>query len=221
MKIIGHRGARGLAAENTIASIQAALDAGVDGIEIDVRVTADDIVILCHDPHLIDKTGRKHFVETTNYSKLQSIKPDISTIAEAMDAVQGRCELLVEIKSRVKLTEVILASRVKLAHGFPIESLSFASFDFKVLKALQKEMSEATLVVNEKWSGVRATHRARKLGTTRISMNQRWLWRGFLRAMHHRGFQLSPYTVNNPRQASRWQSYLYAVITDRPDLFKL
>ena len=49
MKVIGHRGAAGLALENTLESIHAAIKAGVDAIEFDVRLTSDGHFVLCHD----------------------------------------------------------------------------------------------------------------------------------------------------------------------------
>lgn len=50
--IIGHRGARGLFPENTMAGFAAALALGVDAIELDVGMTADGAVIVSHDPAL-------------------------------------------------------------------------------------------------------------------------------------------------------------------------
>ena len=58
MKIVGHRGARHLAPENTISAIKKALDLAVDEIEIDVRVTKDGHVILHHDPIIRTKDGQ-------------------------------------------------------------------------------------------------------------------------------------------------------------------
>lgn len=51
--IEGHRGARGLVVENTLASFAAAYDAGVTGVELDVRLTADGRVVVWHDPVLL------------------------------------------------------------------------------------------------------------------------------------------------------------------------
>ena len=53
--VIGHRGAAGLAPENTLDGIEAALAAGADAVEIDVRVTDDGAPILLHDETL-DRT---------------------------------------------------------------------------------------------------------------------------------------------------------------------
>ncbi len=58
MDIEGHRGARGLVVENTLPSITAALDAGVTGIEIDVRMTADGQLVVWHDPILLPEKCR-------------------------------------------------------------------------------------------------------------------------------------------------------------------
>lgn len=48
----GHRGARGLAPENTLAGFRAALAVGVATLELDLGVTADDVLVVLHDPHL-------------------------------------------------------------------------------------------------------------------------------------------------------------------------
>jgi len=56
MLIFGHRGARGHAPENTMASFQTALDMGADGIELDVQMTKDGRVVVCHD-HSIERTS--------------------------------------------------------------------------------------------------------------------------------------------------------------------
>lgn len=61
--IQGHRGARGLAPENTMAAFRAALAAGVNTIESDMAVTRDEVLVMAHDPRLNpalvrDATGR-------------------------------------------------------------------------------------------------------------------------------------------------------------------
>ncbi|MDP2332358.1 MAG: glycerophosphodiester phosphodiesterase [Reyranella sp.] len=48
----GHRGARGLAPENTLAGFKVALDLGVSTLETDLAVTRDDVVVISHDPLL-------------------------------------------------------------------------------------------------------------------------------------------------------------------------
>lgn len=50
MIIIGHRGAAGLAPENTIGSFKKAIELGVDGIEMDLRINSDGQIVVVHDP---------------------------------------------------------------------------------------------------------------------------------------------------------------------------
>lgn len=50
----GHRGARGLDAENTLPSFEAAFDCGVTSVETDLHLSRDGVVVLCHDPRLPD-----------------------------------------------------------------------------------------------------------------------------------------------------------------------
>jgi glycerophosphoryl diester phosphodiesterase len=52
IELHGHRGARGLFPENTLAGFAGALAIGVDALELDVAVTADDVVVVTHDPRL-------------------------------------------------------------------------------------------------------------------------------------------------------------------------
>ena len=52
IELHGHRGARGLFPENTLAGFAGALAIGVDVLELDVAVTADDVVVVTHDPRL-------------------------------------------------------------------------------------------------------------------------------------------------------------------------
>lgn len=62
----GHRGARGLAPENTLAAFERALELGVTTLELDTVVTKDDVVVVSHDPTLnpnITRDGAGRFVE--------------------------------------------------------------------------------------------------------------------------------------------------------------
>ena len=61
----GHRGARGLLAENTLPSFALALQAGVSTLELDVVVTRDDVLVISHDPALnpdITRDAQGHFL---------------------------------------------------------------------------------------------------------------------------------------------------------------
>jgi len=71
MLIIGHRGAGGLAPENTIRSFQLAKDYGVDLLECDLRRTKDDQIVLCHDANLQRTHGLRLRIKDLTLAQLR------------------------------------------------------------------------------------------------------------------------------------------------------
>lgn len=221
MKIVGHRGARGLAPENTIASIQKAIQHAAAEIEVDLRVTKDGVVVLHHDPSLHDPAGGTLLIRDTTYAKLKQHKPDLPTFAELLSAVGQRVPLYLEVKPAVPVAPIVKIVRTQLKDGWPKKNLILASKSQKTLHALHEALPSLTTIVIEPWSGVRATYRARQLGTKNISMNHWFLWSGYIRAVKRSGYYLYAYTLNDPVRARRLQRYgLDAVVTDFPDRFQ-
>ncbi len=220
MQIIGHRGAKGLAPENTLASFKKALAHHADQLEFDLRLTRDDVVVVHHDPYLTDQSGVKLVLNTHTYAELQQHKSDLLTFDALLAALDPSVHLLVEIKPHEPTVAIIARIRQELDAGRLASTVSIGSFDQSILRAMHAAFPELEMVVIESWSGVRASIRARQVGTKRLSMRATWLWRGFLRGMHAKGYQISPYTMNDPKRARRWQPYVYGVITDYPDRFE-
>jgi len=194
MEIIGHRGAKGLAPENTEKAIRKALKCGVDMIEVDLRVHGGQI-ILSHDQTM----------ETEKYT----------TLEDALILVDGRAGINLEIKE-----EQVLDLLEDALIGYKGEIL-ISSFEFRILQKTKKLFPEIPLAVLEKWSGVRAVAEATLLGTNRVHINQQWLWSGFVRSMKHRGFKLYAYTVNSTDRAEELESWgIDGIFTDYPSLFQ-
>lgn len=101
MKIIGHRGAAGLALENTIQSIKAAVDAGVDAIEFDVRLTSDGQFVVIHDQTLSRVSQHHHIVKDMDSQYIADIilnnGEQLPTLAQAIDAA-GKIPVIIETK---------------------------------------------------------------------------------------------------------------------------
>jgi len=220
MKIIGHRGARGLAPENTLVALEKAIDYDVDEVEFDVRVTSDNVVVLHHDKALMDASGALFDIDQHSLAELRLHKPDLALLMDAITTINHRVPMLIEIKPGVNIKPVIAVIKTCLQVGWQPQEMIFGSFSYKILRQLHTTLPEIPTVVIERWSGIRAQYRARQLNTKLISINQRWLWWGFIRAMSSSGYDLYAYTLNDPVKARRWAKYgLAGVVTDYPDLF--
>lgn len=220
MKIIGHRGARGLSPENTIAGIEKAIEHGVDEIELDARITKDGVAVLHHDPAVRDPSGQELTIRHATYTELLRHKPDLAALDMAIRVIAHRCPVIIEIKPGEDPKKIERIIRYYLAKGWRLHEFRVASFSLPILQYMHETFPHLPLIVNERWSSIRARYKCEKVGTKRVSMQQWWLWRGFLKAMKRSGYQISPYTVNNPKRARKWHPYIYGIITDRPDLFE-
>lgn len=220
MKIIGHRGAHGLAPENTIISLEKAIKHHVDEIEFDVRVTKDGYAILHHDEDLVDPNGNHLKISETKLSELVAHKPDLALLEEAIKAINRRAGLLIEVKPGVNVKPIVTVIEKFLQSGWKTDEITFCSFNYEILEKLKKSFPEVSFMIVERWSGVRATHYARKLGTKLISINHHVLWWGFIKSMNSAGYELYTYTLNDTAKARKWAKYgLAGVITDYPDQF--
>lgn len=108
-EIIAHKGASGTAPENTMVAFQKALDLGVDMIELDVRHTKDEEIVVFHDSTLDRTTNGRGLVEDMTLAEIKELDagswfhPDfegekVPTLKEVLDLVDGRCKVLIEIK---------------------------------------------------------------------------------------------------------------------------
>lgn len=216
MLIIGHRGARGLAPENTKASLQKALEHMVDAVEFDIRVTSDAVPVLCHNKKLRDASGNSLSLANHDFEELKNHKPDLLTLEEALETFAAKTALYIEVKSGEP--ERPIAQVIK---KYRHHKLFIGSKSQKTLRELHRLLPDIPKIVIEPWSGLKAVRRAREVDTRILSMYRWVLWFGFISAMKRRGYELYAYTLNDPKKARRWKKYgLAGVVTDFPDRFK-
>jgi glycerophosphoryl diester phosphodiesterase len=220
MIIIGHRGARGLAPENTLASFYKAIEHKVAMIEFDVRVTKDKVPVLHHDD-AIRLNGTTALISSNSLHELQQIKPDLATLSDGMHAIGARAKVYVEVKPNEDIEPIVTVLKGFIGGTYVPEDVYLASKDQGTLLALHDALPQQPTIVIESWSGVRGSRRARQLDTKHIAMNQLWLWSGFIQAFKRNGYNLYAYTLNNAGKSQRWEKAgLAGVITDFPDRFK-
>jgi glycerophosphoryl diester phosphodiesterase len=227
MQIVGHRGAKGLAPENTLEGFEIAIQNGVDQIETDIRISKDGKAVIVHDKYFT--TGEKELLKVLDATlpQLREHHEGMVTLEETIAFIDRRVRLMLEVKRRVDTAPVVEIVQSFLDRGWQPSDFMFASFDFKVLQDLQKAFPHIELVVLEAWSSIRAVSRARRLKTTYLSMDQSYLWWGVVRnlAKRYKLFtypdQHLPFIRTNPLRPKRWEKYgLHGVITDYPDLFR-
>lgn len=221
--IVGHRGAKGIAPENTLEGFEVAIQQGVDMIETDVRISKDGHAVIVHDEHLSSEEKEQLKVIDATLPELKQHYDAIVTLEETIQFVDRRVRLMIEVKRRVETKPVVAIVSAFLEKGWKPSHFMFASFDFQVLKKLQTAFPEIELVVLEEWSSIRATSRARRLGTRYLSMDQSYLWWGVVRGLSKR-YKLFCYPYKHLRSESDalrplgWVKYgLYGIITDYPD----
>jgi len=101
---IGHRGAKAYAPENTIVSFEKALELGVDMIELDVRITKDKYPVVIHDNQLTRLSRKFRRVSGLTLAEIRKIRvkktEKVPTLAEALEALDGRAGLNIDLKAR-------------------------------------------------------------------------------------------------------------------------
>src|SRR5947208_14930169 len=94
VRVIAHRGASARAPENTPAAFRAALEDGADGVELDARLTADDVVVVMHDDDLARTTNGTGRVSEMSFEQLRALlvggSERIPTLEEVLALVGGR-----------------------------------------------------------------------------------------------------------------------------------
>lgn len=136
MLIYGHRGAPADAPENTLGGFRRALAVGADGVEFDVRATADGVPVVLHDRDLARTTGIAGAVAERSLADLRALPLDpdraVPTLGETLALVAGRARLDLELKQAGIEAEVL--RRLRAA---PPSDWAISSFDWGILRAVR------------------------------------------------------------------------------------
>lgn len=99
--VVAHRGYSARHPENTVAACRAAILAGADLVEADVRFSAEGTLFCFHDPDLQRLTGRAVEVKNCTDADLRALRYDgaaPAALADIVAEVRGRCGLLIDVK---------------------------------------------------------------------------------------------------------------------------
>ena len=142
MIIIGHRGATSVAFENTLSSFQKALQIGVDMIELDIYVTRDYHLVVCHDNYLQRLLDISKFVHELTLAELQSYRlpndETIPTLSQVIKLVNKKIPINIEVKTQSHNVVPILSHTLNnfLTQGWKSVHFLVSSYDLSFLSKL-------------------------------------------------------------------------------------
>lgn len=172
MKIIGHRGAAGLALENTLESIKAALRLPLYAIEIDVRRTADSELILLHDHHTGHVSNKTLIAQQSTLAELQELTlhngERIPTLEEALKLIGTKTRIMLDLKSSGMVEELL-----HLLEKYPKAKVLFSGRQYDDVVTLHKARPDIPFLVQHHYDPMEVIHRARRMDAAGIVLN---LW---------------------------------------------
>lgn len=99
--VVGHRGIPTLELENTLPSIERAIEFGADIVEVDIQRTRDNVLILSHDENIRRTFSIDVNLRERSWEELKGVKKDSYSLArleDAFEVVGGRAGMFVEVK---------------------------------------------------------------------------------------------------------------------------
>ncbi len=236
--IVGHRGFRVRYPENTLVSFQAAVDAGVQMVELDIHLTNDNELIVIHDDQLDRTTTGTGPVSKHSLVELKKLDAGswfdarftgepIPTLAQVLRALGGQVLVNIEIKSAMGKSpyepgqiEKALLDLLKREDAF--STVLISSFDPEMIETIHR--LNATLpiaLISETAHGEETVRFCQELDVFSFHPNFRCLNPGLITGLHDAGIHVFPYTVNTESDFKHMiQLKVDGVITDDPVLFK-
>ena len=147
--VTGHRGGAGYGNENTISCIRRSLDKGVKSLEIDVHLTSDSRVVVCHDETVDATTNGKGKISEMTFEQLRALRivdkngnetdETIAELCEILELVDGKSHLLLEIKNKDDYVGALERAVVNEINRFKAHNwVTIQSFGDKTLETIHQ-----------------------------------------------------------------------------------
>ena len=223
--VIGHRGAMGHALENTIESVEKAIDLKVDGIEIDVFKSKSGELIVYHDPSLSRLSNSTAFIEKISLDSIKKIELigglSIPTLNEVIDIIPEKIFLNIELKGEntaYETNKIIIKylSESNLTSSKFIIS-SFRWDELKKFRNVNKDVPIAILV-DSLYKIDNAIKLAKEINAFALNPNNKFITQEIVKKIQSNNIKVYPYTINTPKNIKRMKSIgVDAIITDYPE----
>jgi len=225
-EVMAHRGASGMAPENTMAAIQGAIDVGADWVEIDVQETVDGEIVVIHDSDLKKIGGNAMKVADSTLAELQRVDigswfgPEFSdqripSLKQVLERCKGRIGVNIELKyygkeRRLEESVAGIVEAVGMQDQVLIMSLSYDGV--KKIRELRPGWSVGLLSTVAMGDVI-------GLDVDFLALNAKSTSRAKVRNIQNRDKQVMVWTVNDAVGMSvMFGRGVDAIITDEPAL---
>ncbi|MBK7298965.1 MAG: glycerophosphodiester phosphodiesterase [Moraxellaceae bacterium] len=232
MDIIGHRGAKGEAPENTLSGFRYLMAMGLRQVEFDIHVSADGQLIVIHDKTLERTTNGIGFIKNKTQAVLASLDachtlfpqwPDndgVPSLADVLTLLKDFDHLQLEVKTESAEDCMIVAEQLPaLWQAFGSRAVT-TSFNIDYLRLMQQTQPQIPrgLLVEEYFQGD-IISLAQSLGCKLIAPHHQLLHLDLIQQAHQHGLMVSTWTVNQTQRMIDLQNMgLDSLITDYPSL---
>ncbi|MEA1785552.1 glycerophosphodiester phosphodiesterase family protein [Arenibacter sp. GZD96] len=222
--VIGHRGAMGHETENTLASIQKAMDLGVDMIEIDVFKIHSGEIVVFHDETVERLSNGGGRIEDYDVVDLKKLTLDgnhkIPLLQDVLKLIDHKTRLNIELKgaNTADRTNFIINYYIK-EKGWSLDDFVISSFRWDELKAFRKLNPDiAIAVLTEDEDPLDAIPVAKELKAVAINPYFKKLTTENAKQIQNAGFKIYTWTVNEPEDiASVKELHVDGIITNFPE----
>lgn len=223
---IGHRGAKGHIAENTLESVKRAMELGVDGVEVDVFKCKSGEIVVIHDETVNRTTNGKGKVKGFTLEELKSFviegKYKIATLQEVLDLLDANYMLNIELKGTNTAGSVnkIILDYIK-NRGWNKDQFIISSFRWDELRDFYKLNPEIPIGILTEEDPLKATNIAREVNAVAIHPYFKYLNKKVVDSIHDEGLKVYTWTVNKPEDIQKMLvAGVDAIITDFPERVK-
>lgn len=225
LAIIGHRGARGLAPENTLAGIDTALRLGVDGVEFDVQRHPDGALFLLHDLTLDRTTNGQGLAGDHSFASLRRLDAGqgerLPTLDEALDLIDRRGCVNIELKTWNQCAEAVAATlRTRLAQGWDPAQFLVSSFHLPELNRFRLALPQVPIAALYCGVPIAGADELTALGARQVHLSDEFIDADYVANAARLGCPAWAYTVNTVAAAQQLAALgVTGIFTDHPERF--
>lgn len=221
--VIGHRGAMGHETENTLASVQKAMDLGVDMIEIDVFKIESGEIVVFHDDTVDRLANGGGKIEEYNISDLRKLILDgnhrIPMLQDVLKLIDHKVKLNIELKGLNTADRVNFITNYYIQEkGWKLEDFLISSFNWDELRDMRKLNENIPIAVLTEEDPMDAIPVGKELNAEAINLDYSTLTNENNSAIKNAGFKINAWTVNNAEDIIAMKRFgVHGIITNYPE----